>query len=289
MSSKEKEKRVGFVYVLHFDAPICGHAAHYVGCTTQLRDRLITHAQGNGSKLTRAAHEQGVGFTLGAVGQCNLTHMKRIERQVKNWKNAGQFCEQCDAARQMPGTQAIPVGSIAWPTNSKSLAELAPKVQGIRYSFTDENLTLRDVEEVRVLMKTEKDKVGFIPAGDVDGVGAGMRNGRMVRCHFDNRLVGYCLFTENEQEVTIAQCIVDDRVRGCGVGRDMVSLVRRSRPGKLTKCKVRDDLPANDFWLAVGFMLTDRVTHETSGSQLNEYRAMPWDRLQEVLSEGVSS
>lgn len=274
--SKEKEKRVGFVYLLHFDSAISGHAQHYVGCTTNLRQRLVTHARGNGSRLSRAAAEQGVGFVCGAVGSCNLVTLKRVERQVKGWKNSTQFCTVCGEGKQMPGTQAIPVESIAWPTDSRSLAEMSPRPGEPVYDFTSADLTLNDVEQVRVLMKTEKDKIGFIPAGDVDGVGAGMRNGRMVRCRIDGALVGYCLFTENDQAVTIAQCVVDDRVRGCGVGRRMVEMIRRSRPLKLTKCRVREDLPANEFWVAIGFKLMDRVTHETSGSCLNEYRIESW-------------
>lgn len=81
------------VYLLHFARPICPTRStqHYIGWTSDLDDRLRTHRKGNGSRLCQVAKERGITFALAEVWKGD----RQLERQLKNYKNARQFCPIC--------------------------------------------------------------------------------------------------------------------------------------------------------------------------------------------------
>lgn len=265
--------RTGYVYVLHFERPL-SHAQHYIGCTTDPRGRLVTHAHGQGATIVRAALDAGIRFKLGALGTCNMRCMRRIERQIKNWHGAAEFCLCCDPdPRQIPGCRGYPLPALNFPLWSDGLASLEKKPQ-IEFRMSSEKEPLALSKEIGGLMKEEKHALGFIPtAGDV-GITDALIRGRVALCFFDSKLAGYAAFTQSDV-VRIHQCVVRDRYRGCGIGRTLIGMVAAARPGMTLQCKVRDDLHANGFWQQIGFRPAGSITHETSGNQLNLYVRFP--------------
>lgn len=268
-------ERAGYVYVLHFDQSF-KHARHYIGCTSQPRERLIAHAQGRGARIVQAAAEAGIQFRLGAIGITNVRCMRRIERQTKDWHGSSQFCECCTPdPRCIPGTRSYPLEAIPFPKDSATLATLAPRVVSVDVRMTTDQDGRELSEQIRVLSRYDKDALGFIPAGGEQGLSVLIPRGRVAVCHVDGELAGFCAWTTNEESVKIHQCCVSDAHRGCGIGRSLVQCVRAARPGLPVSCRVRDDLPANEFWTAIGFARVGTDTHATSGSKLNVFAAGP--------------
>lgn len=266
--------RMGFVYVLHFNEPYA-HARHYVGCTRDIRGRLITHAQGRGANLIRVILDAGVGFRLGAMGCTNVRTLRKIERQVKDWKGPAAFCSICNSdPRRIPGTTPYPVEGCPWPTDSESLARLEKEPHiGVRQSSVLDAAGGVN-EELKRIMRADKDCLGFIPAGGTEGLAVSLAAGRVFLAFADGRVIGYAAVTHRET-LNIHQCVVVDAYRRCGIGSQLVGAARAAWPHLATRAKVRDDLPANDFWSRIGFEIVDHETHETSGSRLNVYLAPP--------------
>lgn len=270
--------RHGFVYVLCLDKPF-SHARHYIGCTADPRGRMRTHARGCGANVIRAAAEEGIGFTVGAVGTCPLVVMRRLERQVKDWHNAEQFCEKCHPggnARAIPGTRPYPLEALPFPATSEELARTAEEPI-IEVGFADKSWLDADAmaeigRAAQDLMQQEKHGLGWIPAGGAAGITLMMNRGKVIVALVDGQLGGYVAFSETPEHVTVNQCVTQDAYRRCGLGRRMIELLKRNRPGTPLRCKVREDLPANDFWTAIGFTRTGDEPHPTSGSRLNCYQ-----------------
>jgi predicted GIY-YIG superfamily endonuclease/ribosomal protein S18 acetylase RimI-like enzyme len=275
-------KRKGFVYVLHFERPLC-HSQHYIGCTCNLRERLITHATGRGARIVAAALDKGIPFKLGALGQCNVSVMYRLERQMKDWHGAALQCECCarDDARPIPGTLPYPIQQLPFATESEVLKNMTYRSWEEQVDFIGNVLEGMDGQEewqvafsrsIRELMQENKHALGFIPAGSEGGVTLAIQRNHVIVARVNGILAGYTLWTETEHTVNIHQCCVRDQFRQCGYGRRMLEVLKVARPGRLITAKVRDDLVANRFWQAVGFQCVARHTHDTSGSQLNEYQ-----------------
>lgn len=264
--------RRGFVYVLCFDRHF-GHAKHYVGCTTDPRGRLITHAKGQGANIVQKAAASGIGFRLAALGETNMACMRRLERQTKDWHGAADFCCHCTAEpRAIPGTTPQPIYNLPWPIESAGLADLADgsPALDVRFASRADPMSLGD--DIRQLMQANKDALGFIPVGGDSGITVSLLAGRVVVAFLDKRLVGYLLFCETDQEVKVQQLVVADAVRGCGIGRRSLDFLKTARPKVPFTCRVREDLHANGFWRACGFDLVGFDTHETSGARLFKYR-----------------
>lgn len=83
----------GTVYLLHFSAPVRG-ARHYVGWTSrQVERRVERHQLGQGARLTRQAHSEGVTMTLARTWAGTM----RRERALKSgrlWRGRG-LCPLC--------------------------------------------------------------------------------------------------------------------------------------------------------------------------------------------------
>lgn len=277
------ESRRGYVYVLCFDRPF-SHARHYIGCSTDLRGRLRTHARGAGARIVKAAAAVGIGFTLGAVGCCNVATLRRLERQAKDWHGAAGFCVRCagESVRAIPGTRPYPLEELPFPGASAALAECQsePTVEVAFAADFDADRLAEMNRSIAATMQAEKHALGWIPAGLDGGIMAMMKRNKVILCLVDGELAGYVAFSErladfeavNDPHVTVNQCVVADAVRGCGLGRRMIELLKRNRPGVPLRCKVRDDLEANGFWAAVGFHHAGWETHGTSGARLNCYQ-----------------
>jgi ribosomal protein S18 acetylase RimI-like enzyme/predicted GIY-YIG superfamily endonuclease len=269
--------RIGYVYVLHFEKTLA-HSRHYVGCTSDPRARLCAHAQGRGARIVKAAAAAGIGFRLAALGCTHHRGMRRIERQCKDWHNTAEFCPECNPnPRAIPGTQGYPIESIPWPLDSENLAHLEPEPhqEDIEVRLTSAADPAGLSEEIKQLQKPDKECLGFVPAGGDGGITSAIIHGRVAICRVFGKLAGYALFTEGTEQspsIKIQQVCVDDVHRGCGIGRMLVDEIAEARHGKDLTCAVRDDLPANAFWEAIGFSLIAHDTHETSGHRLNRYR-----------------
>lgn len=261
----------GFVYVLHFDQPIV-HAQHYIGCTTELSARLLTHARGEGAALTRALRAYGIEWECVAVGETDATKMRRIERGVKKWKGAARFCPTCNPRSwaSIPGTRPVEMHQIAGPMRS-NLMERQPVPT--YYERTGLQTTLHELEQIRRLMQTERHAVGLVPVTGGAGVSRDASKGQVIVAKRWGQIVGYVYYTapQDRTQVNIIQVAVRDSVRGCGIGRELVRLACECVPNVPAHAKVRDDLVANEFWTALGFEVIEVNTHETSGSQLNHY------------------
>ncbi len=265
-------ERKGYVYCLHFDRKL-KHAQHYVGCTTDLRARLITHAQGRGAKIVKEAAAQGIEFVLAAVGECSVAAMRRLERQVKNWHGSGCFCSHCTPTpRAMPGTRSLPMSACRFPLDSATLRDLCPVPAPPTFRVTSDADSFKVLSAMKTLMQANKDCLGFIPVGGDGGLTLSILAGRVIVAESDGLIVGFLAWTENPDSVQIQQCVTADAWRRCGIGRGMVAELESLRPGKPLRCKVRDDLAANEFWRGIGFQLYEHTTHETSAAQLNSYR-----------------
>lgn len=267
-----KTDRAGWVYVLHFNEPIA-HAQHYIGCTENLFERLTTHAQGRGATIVKECLCRGIGFRVGAVGMCNLTELRSIERGAKDWHGASEFCEVCNAeSRRIPGTTPIALEQLAFSPRSCDLwPQFATPPEAV-VRITDAHEPIALSETIQRMMQANKHALGFVPAGADRGVTRDIASGRVAVATKLDRFVGYCLFGVTDV-IRVHQLCVHDAHRGEGIGRKLLDTVRAAHPGLPMVSKVRGDLPANGFWQHVGFAKTGTDRHATSNSLLNCYRA----------------
>ena len=86
-----------WVYVLHFDRPYKGWMQHYIGYTDRdLNERLAEHRNGYGSRTTRVAYRQGIGFTPVHVERFEDGTAARIrERRLKKSGTGKKLCLVC--------------------------------------------------------------------------------------------------------------------------------------------------------------------------------------------------
>ena len=79
------------VYLLHFDRPLA-HAKHYLGFTpNSVASRLGKHRANGGSALTRHLNSLGIGYQVSRV----WVGGRKLERKLKNRKNAPKLCPMC--------------------------------------------------------------------------------------------------------------------------------------------------------------------------------------------------
>ena len=81
----------GTIYLLHF-AEAYKHAKHYVGFTTNLDERLESHARGTGARLLEVITQAGIAFQLARTWKGS----RKTERRIKNRKEAPALCPVCD-------------------------------------------------------------------------------------------------------------------------------------------------------------------------------------------------
>ncbi len=80
----------GTVYLLHFDQPY-KHAKHYIGWTSDLDERLASHAAGQGARLLAVLRSAGIGWRLART----WTGGRARERQIKKQGGAARCCPLC--------------------------------------------------------------------------------------------------------------------------------------------------------------------------------------------------
>lgn len=264
------KKKQGFVYLLHFNDPI-SHAKHYMGCTSQPAIRFGQHAAGHGSRLTRELHSRGIGFTVGMMAVCTLGEMRRIERSIKNQRNAARYCKCCNGeeAKQFPNTTR-------YPYEFKVRSAYINRMEDVTFTITPPEINFPSLSEgMKRLMNEEKEALGFIPAGE-ESTGGSMdwlRKQTVALALHNTTVIGFAGCTRNERldHVKVHQCCVTDAWRKIGVGRKLVRLVADTIGlGKIV-CTVRSDLAATEFWKSLGFIIVNERKHKTSGSTLIDF------------------
>lgn len=272
---KKERKTMPYIYILHFGTKLA-HAEHYTGCTADLRTRLIRHANGDAARLTQVLIEEGIEWRLGGLMETSVRNMRRLERHLKDQHNAWKYCEICSQPPMaMKGCKPWPVGLVPFEATSQALRgiavyQLRPHVRPISAGDGPEVM-----EQVRKLMRKDKDALGYIPAGGSQGLQLLVSRGQIMLAEMADVVIGYAAYTVSRHNdlINIHQCCVADEYRLGGTGTKLVGAVGEKHAGIEMCCKVRSDLAANHFWEAIGFECVGSVAHKTSGNVLNHYRA----------------
>lgn len=268
--------RRAFIYLLHFDRPIAGHAQHYIGCTEQLEARLHTHANGGGSALTKHLYACGINWQLAALAECNFQTMRRLERRLKDLANSPQYCPLCTPnPKPIPGTRGFALSLLPFPLHSRNYRTDMPDVILADASNAADLAPFK--ASIRRIMKDQAGALGFVPIGGERGLDVLFNTGRIVLAIAGTRLVGYTAWSRLpvQPRTRIHQCVTIDAYRFQGIGRRMVEHIAAKHPENTLTCWVRNDLAANHFWTACGFIHTTTKTHKTSNSTLNHYERKP--------------
>jgi len=267
----------GWIYILHFHTKL-SHAEHYAGCTTDLHRRLLKHANGAGSRLCRALWEEGITWSVGSLSCTTSAEMRRLERSLKDQHNSSRYCGICTTPPQrIPGTTPYPLEMVRFPMHSGQFTrpEKGPEQITVRFTTGDEpdKTKLFTLD----LMRKDKDALGFIPAGKETGLTSLFSRGLVAIVANNGEDVGYMAFTisADEQRLNIHQCVVRDDARLCGHAKAMIDTVATKFPYHTLAAKVRSDLAANHFWVAMAFELIHSRRHATSGSTINIYIRLP--------------
>ena len=86
------------VYLLHFDRPY-QHAAHYLGYSPRIAERLDLHAAGRSARLTQVVKDAGIGWTLARTWP---KATRRDERRLTNRGSGRRHCPVCQGTGVLP-------------------------------------------------------------------------------------------------------------------------------------------------------------------------------------------
>lgn len=90
--------KLATVYLIHFDSVIGnrdntrGQARHYIGYTRQFKKRMSDHANGRGAAIMAFLAQSKIGWKV--VRRWH-NGTRKLERQLKNRKQASHFCPVC--------------------------------------------------------------------------------------------------------------------------------------------------------------------------------------------------
>jgi predicted GIY-YIG superfamily endonuclease len=126
--------KTSWIYVLHFDAPIC-HARHYSGSTDDLARRLADHIHGVAAKLTAEVRRRGITFRLGSLYVVHPGERPRqVERRMKNNNNGPKHCCIC-----MPhGCHSINGARLASPEQHDAANILLTSIWDAYHAFEED-------------------------------------------------------------------------------------------------------------------------------------------------------
>lgn len=93
-STRPRELPEGTVYLLHYAEPL-RFRQHYVGWTSNLRQRIEQHASGDGCYTTAQFHTAGITFVLARTWTGTL----QLERKIKRGGPAN-YCPLCKDQRR---------------------------------------------------------------------------------------------------------------------------------------------------------------------------------------------
>lgn len=84
------------VYLIHFDEPY-KHAAHYVGYSDNIEERIALHQKGQGSRLCEVVVGAGIGLTLVRTWEGADRH---FERKIHG-RGKSVYCPICNKSHWM--------------------------------------------------------------------------------------------------------------------------------------------------------------------------------------------
>lgn len=232
---------------------------------------METHALGGGSKLTKELHRLGIGWRLAAVYEASAPKMRAGERMLKNTHNVARYCPICSGA----ATAMLP-GMIFREPETLGIPLTSAEIRSTRVIVPPADLEIwraeSEKEKAFMLhwMNRERNALGFIPIPK-----EGPLTATPLIIGSKGEPFGYALLSvaslDEQDTVKIQQLLIKDTERLNGYGRHLLTQIAATYPEHRITCKVRQDLTANEFWLASGFMKTGTFVHETSHNRLNCY------------------
>lgn len=265
-----------YVYLLHFEKPL-SHAEHYSGSTFNVRKRLQRHANGHGSRLTRAIMERGIGWQLAALWQTSHVNSRWAERHLKDQKNGPRYCPICnEAPPKLTGCNNYPLDEV------RDVIGIGLTSQD--YTPIDNSIVVRVAEErdatwIRHLMERDRESLGFIPVGkdSTSGLYPQIAKGMVLVAELNQYHAGYVVygtstqgFAKGQTRLQVHQACVADEARLCGVGKLMIERLTSIYQMPMI-AKVRTDLPAVKFWEACGWTPGEPTKHKTSGNLITTF------------------
>lgn len=108
---KEREKPLGFCYLLHFTMPYPKgrKPQHYLGWAKSLKNRLRQHLAGKGAKLTRACLVAGITWEVAAVWP---DAPPQLEKDLKRRRRHRHYCPVC-AGKSSPEMEPEESGELS--------------------------------------------------------------------------------------------------------------------------------------------------------------------------------
>jgi len=198
--------------------------------------------------------------------------MRRNERHLKTMHNSERFCQICHPRDQnrRAGLQLENIRNVRHHTHSTQLIQpLAEKIVSELNAWEED----AGMEFILSMMRKDKDALGFVPVGGVKGISALLERRQIIIASEAQVRAGYAFYTMSPDKslVNIHQACVADEKRLRGHGEKIVEFIAAKHPEATLVAKVRDDLAANHFWSALGFMIDRTKTHKTSGSTIHHY------------------
>ncbi len=89
----------GTVYLIHFERPY-RHAAHYLGWSERLEERLAEHRAGRGARLMEVVAEAHIDWTVARTWDGTRAR----ERQLNKQGGRSRLCPLCRANHQPAST-----------------------------------------------------------------------------------------------------------------------------------------------------------------------------------------
>jgi hypothetical protein len=120
------------VYLLHLDAPIAGHAAHFLGEAASLARRLREHRRGRGARLLAHARRLGIAWRLVRWWPASSDDGQRLnlERRLKN-RHGPVLCPVCNPRAKRNGRpERVRVAAVKWPRPRRFGRYLGPGETG---------------------------------------------------------------------------------------------------------------------------------------------------------------
>lgn len=111
MARVRRQHGQGVIYLLHFRVPY-KHAAHYLGWTESLEQRLAEHGKGRGARLLAVVKEAGGEWELVRTWEGD----RHLERRLKKRGGKSRLCPICQGRKRAmcvkaSGEQDAPLGA----------------------------------------------------------------------------------------------------------------------------------------------------------------------------------
>ena len=138
--------------------------------------------------------------------------------------------------------------------------------------ITDPNAVENYIDGIRALADTDKSAFGFLPA--IAYRDACMRGRLWIAIDNDSKLCGYLFFGGRYPRLRVSQVFVRPEFRRSGIARGLLRKLREYGENLnylIITARVAEELEANEFWKANGFVVTQRIAGVAKKRPLNIY------------------